>query len=259
MTSKLGFIITRHVNSKKTNNYWNQSVKLVRTFYPKSQIVIIDDNSNQEFVKSDFDYSNLLIIQSEYPKRGELLPYIYYLKYKWFPSAIIMHDSLFIHQKIPFEILNVPVLPLWHHNYDNENINNLIRISSALTNNGNLKKNLDKQNNVLNNLSFSNYNKFKLCFGCQCYIRLNFLELLEKKYRITNLINVIHNRTDRCSLERIFGLLFHQEYPNLININSIFGDILKQPRAFNYTYDDYTNDLHRKRIIRNVVKVWSGR
>ena len=29
-----GFIITRHVNSEKTNNYWNHSVKLIRTFYP---------------------------------------------------------------------------------------------------------------------------------------------------------------------------------------------------------------------------------
>ena len=76
-----GFIITRHVNSEKTNRYWNQSVKLIRTYYPLRQIVIIDDNSNQEFVKADFDYKHLTIIQSEFPQRGELLPYYYYLKY----------------------------------------------------------------------------------------------------------------------------------------------------------------------------------
>ena len=79
-----GFIITRHVNSENTNKYWNQNVKLIRTFYPLRQIVIIDDNSTQEFVKADHQYKNLTIIQSEYPGRGELLPYIYYLKYKWF-------------------------------------------------------------------------------------------------------------------------------------------------------------------------------
>lgn len=259
MVSKLGFIITRHVNSHTTNKYWNQSVKLIRTFYPNSQIVIIDDNSNQELVKSEFNYQNVTVIQSEYPKRGELLPYIYYLRHKWFPSAIIMHDSLFIHQKMPFEKLNVPVLPLWHHNYDKENIDNLMRISSALSNNRMLKKKLQETNDIISTFQISSQDKFNLCFGGQCYIQLHFLELLQKKYNISNLVNVIHNRTDRCSLERILGLLFHQEYPSLIKIKSMFGDIFNQPRTFAYSYDDYIKDLQEKRILRNVIKVWSGR
>lgn len=101
--SNYGFIITRHVNSEKTNRYWNQAVKLIRTYYPFRQIVIIDDNSNQQFIKSDFDYKYITIIQSEFPQRGELLPYIYYLKYRWFPNAVIIHDSLFIHRRFHFE------------------------------------------------------------------------------------------------------------------------------------------------------------
>ena len=117
-----GFIITRHVNSAKTNRYWNQCVKLIRTFYPFKQIVIIDDNSNQNFVKAQFPYKNLTIINSEYPGRGEILPYIYLLKYKWFPSAVIIHDSCFIHRRIPFETFNMPVMPFWHHIYDKENL-----------------------------------------------------------------------------------------------------------------------------------------
>ena len=36
-----GFIIIRHVNSVKTNKYWNQSVKLIRTIYPNKKIIII--------------------------------------------------------------------------------------------------------------------------------------------------------------------------------------------------------------------------
>ena len=102
-----GFIITRHVNSKQTNKYWNHCVKLIRTIYPLKQIIIIDDNSNQNYVSSEHKYSNLTIIQSEYFQRGELLPYIYYLKYKWFPNAVIIHDSLFFHLKIHFEKLSV--------------------------------------------------------------------------------------------------------------------------------------------------------
>jgi hypothetical protein len=256
--SNYGFIITRHVNSEKTNKYWNQSVKLIKTFYPLRQIIIIDDNSNQEFVKADYDYKNITVIQSEYPGRGELLPFIYYLKYKWFPNAVIIHDSLFIHKKIPFERLSMPVIPLWHHKYDKENVNNIIRLASSLRHNNILIKKIIKRDEVVINLGLSNDN-FNLCFGGQCYIKLNFLEMLEKKYGMTNLVNVIHNRPDRCSLERILGLLFCQEYPKLMLIKSLFGDIMLQHRAFLYTYDDYCKDFKTKRVTGPFVKVWTGR
>ena len=200
--SNYGFIITRHVNSEQTNKYWNQAVKLIRRIYPLRQIVIIDDNSNPEFVKADFDYQNLTVIQSEYHKRGELLPFYYYLKYKWFPKAVIIHDSLFIHKKIPFEKFSIPVMPLWHHVYDKENINNLRRIASSLKQNRLLLHKINEPDKLMFGLDGSH--KFNLCFGCQCFIQLSFLETLERKYNITNLTNVIHNRTDRCSLERIF-------------------------------------------------------
>jgi hypothetical protein len=36
-----GFIITRHVNSEKTNKYWNNCVMCIRMFYPYKKIVII--------------------------------------------------------------------------------------------------------------------------------------------------------------------------------------------------------------------------
>ena len=135
-----GFIITRHVNSEKTNEYWNHCVKLIRSNYPFKKIVIIDDNSNYSFVKAHFEYKNVQIIQSEYPGRGELLPYVYYIRNKWFNNAVIIHDSVFFHKRIPFEGLKMPVFYFWNHIYDKENITNLLRISSYLTNNINIKK-----------------------------------------------------------------------------------------------------------------------
>lgn len=256
--SNYGFIVTRHVNSETTNKYWNRCVRLIRYFYPLRQIVIIDDNSNQEFIKSNFDFKNITVIQSEFPKRGELLPYYYYLKYKWFPNAIIIHDSLFIHKRISFEHFSIPVLPLWHHSYDKENQSNILRIVSGLRNNALLVQKIISREETIIKLGIQN-DKFNLCFGGQCYIKLNFLEQIENKYNISNLIHFIHNRTDRCSLERILGVLFYQEYPKLLKINSLFGDIFKSPRAFNYTYDEYDNDLKNKKVINKFVKVWTGR
>ena len=251
-----GFIITRHVNSTNTNRYWNQCVKLIRTFYPFKQIVVIDDNSNQQFVKQAFPYKNLTVINSQFPGRGEILPYYYLLKYRWFPSAVILHDSCFVHRRIPFETFNFNVLPFWHHIYDKENIDNLIRISSSLKNNNEVIKKL--KGSGINILGF-NKDKFNLVFGCQCYIKLSFLELLENKYNITNLVNVIHNRTDRCSLERILGLLFSEEYPKLNLINSLFGDIIVKNKSFAYSYDQYQRDLGEKKVLYPFVKVWTGR
>ena len=256
--SHYGFIITRHVNSENTNKYWNQCVKLIRTNYPLRQIVIIDDNSNQNFVKADHDYINLTIIQSEYPQRGELLPYIYYLKYKWFPNAVIIHDSLFIHKKISFNKISLPILPLWHHKYDNENQSNILRLLSSLSNNSKLIKNALKQEDSVINLGFNN-DKINLCFGGQCYIKLWFLELIQNKYNINKLIQVVKNRPDRCALERVLGVIFCEECPKLLTINSLFGDIFKQPGAFKYNYNDYNNDLSKKRIVHPFVKVWTGR
>ena len=252
-----GFIITRHVNSELTNNYWNQCVKLIRTHYPFKKIVIIDDNSNYAFVKADHDYINLEIIQSEYPKRGELLPYIYFLRHKWFEKAVILHDSVFIHKRIPFEKIKYPVLPLWHHDYDKENLDNLLRIGSNLKNNFHLKKRLKGQEIKI--LGLNENERFDLCFGALSYIRLNFLEMLELKYGISNLINCIKNRTDRCGLERIMGLLFWQEYPNLRYTPSLFGNILKHHKSFGYNYHEYSNDFKNKRIYEPFVKVWTGR
>ena len=218
-----GFIITRHVNSDLTNKFWNQCVKLIRTHYPFRKIIIIDDDSNYTFVKADHEYKNTAIIQSEYPKRGELLPYIYFLKHQWFDNAIILHDSVFIHQRIPFEKIKFPVMPLWHHNYDQEHLDNLLRISNYLKNNFYLKQKL--QGPGINILGMPTDDKFDLCFGAMTYINLIFLKKIESKYNLSNLINCINCRKDRCGLERIIGLLFFQEFPHLKNIGSLFGNI----------------------------------
>jgi hypothetical protein len=251
-----GFIITRHVNSEETNKYWNQSVKLIRRFYPNKKIVIIDDNSNQDFVIAEHDYANLTIIKSEYPARGELLPFIYFLKYKWFDNAVIIHDSVFIHKRIPFEVFKYPVLPLWHHPKDKENVNNILRIVRNLKNSYQLyNKIYDRDTKILG----MNNSKYDICFGCQCFINLNFLKRLDAKYNIKKLVNVIHCRTDRCSLERVMGLLFNQEFTQLKYVKSLFGEIMRHHKSFKYNYGEYWDDFQRGKAVHPVVKIWTGR
>jgi len=252
-----GFIITRHVNSEQTNKYWNQNVKLIRSLYPLKQIIIIDDNSNQSFINADFEYKNLEIIQSEYPGRGELLPFIYYLRHKWFDNAVIIHDSTFIHKRVPPEKIKIPVLPFWHHPYDKEHLTNLVRITNYLKGGAFIKQRLT--GSEINVLGMDDKNKFNLCFGGQCFINHTFLSSLERKYKITNLVNAITCRKDRCGFERIIGLLFANECNSLSVLPSFYGDIRTHHLSFGYNFDQYMNDFNNKIIHGTIVKVWTGR
>jgi len=252
--NSFGFIITRHVNSEATNKYWNQSVKLLRTYYPYRKIVIIDDNSNQDFIKADFDYKNVEIIQSEFPGRGELLPYYYFIKNKFFENAVILHDSVFFHSRVNFDLLkNIDVIPLWFFYSDTENSTNTIRISKSLKNSYPLQQKL-----ASNGLELMPKNKWYGCFGVQSYINHNFLMRMEEKYGITNLISNVECRADRCCLERIMGCIFFTENPKIGKKKSLFGNIMVY-QTWGFTYDEYIERLKKGTIPRRVVKVWTGR
>ena len=59
--SSFGFILLRHVNSEKTNFYWQECYKCIRKYY-SNKIIIIDDSSKEEFIKFDFDLINCNIV-----------------------------------------------------------------------------------------------------------------------------------------------------------------------------------------------------
>jgi len=239
-----GFIISRHVNSEKTNRYWNRCVKLIRSFYPYRLIVIIDDNSTQNFLKADHDYKNLIVVNGEYPGRGELLPYIYYARNKWFDRAVIIHDSVFFHKRIPFENVNIPVISLWHFSKLHNRTHFHNSIASSLNHSNVIIKCLNNPNWVG-------------CFGVQSFIKHSFLLHIMNKYKLENLINVVRNRINRCCLERIFAIIFFLE---LRKVNtSLFGDI-ERGGKYGQTYDEYIQNLiNHNRVNFQVVKVFTGR
>lgn len=252
-----GFIITRHVNSETTNKYWNNSIKLLRLFYPNKKIIIIDDNSNKQFLKEDYSYNNIEVIQSEFPGSGEFLPYYYYIKNKFFENAIILHDSVFFHKRINFELLkNIKVLPLWVFSPDKENSFNTIKIIENLKNNHVIRDKLSSNYVTLFTLHDT---KWYGCFGCQSYINHSFLLHIENKYSISILTKCIKNREDRCCLERILGCIFFSEYPNISKQKSILGDIKSHHLWPRYNYNMYETDFKKGNIPSAIVKVWTGR
>lgn len=255
-TFSFGFILTRHVNSEKTNKYWNNAIRCIRRLYPHKKIIVIDDYSNPSFVKAEYEYKNVEYIASEFKGRGELLPYYYYIRNKWFDNAVIIHDSVFFHQRIPFEsvIGKYKVLPLWHFNPDNENLSNMLRITDSLRNNSVVKSQLSTNYKLHRFISPDWYG----CFGVQSFINHNFLLHLESKYHVSNLVTSVFCRTDRCALERIFAVMFFIESPETRIAKSLLGGIEKYCR-WGYTYDEYSRDFYTRGIQNPIVKVWTGR
>ena len=255
MNHDYGFIITRHVISEKTNKYWNQCVLCIRRFYPDKKIVIIDDNSNQQFVKAFFDYKNIEVVNSEFKGRGELLPYYYFLKNRYFENAVIIHDSVFFHKRINFEAFKgILALPFWHFVADKENFVNSLRITDSLNNNLPIQKSLTLNDMVLG----MNHLKWYGIFGVQSYINFHFLNYINNKYNISSMLINVKSREDRCCLERIMGCIFFSESKKLRKMKSVFGRIHNYQK-WGYSYDNYMDDILKKRLPKSIVKVWTGR
>lgn len=242
----IGFIMVRNINSEKTNNYWIESYKSIRKFY-KNKIIIIDDNSNYEYVKIEegLNIYNCEFIQSEYPCRGEILGYYYFYKNRFFEKAIIIHDSVFINKYIDFDKFG-DIKFIWHftHPWFDQSA----------------EKNMIQSINYTEELEeyYQNRHLIHGCFGVQSVISYRFLYELEYKYNLFNLLDMIDNRTERMNLERIFALICIHENKNLSNEPSIFG-IIHEYTRFGYSYEDYLQDKKINNLDKDIIKVWTGR
>lgn len=233
----MGFILTRHVRSAQTNQYWLECVRKIRRFYPHQLVVVIDDNSDPQYVTNEA-FSNCIVLKSEFPKRGELLPYYYLNKYKFFEKAVILHDSVFVQEAFNFNA--VENLPLWHFThplYENEaQEQSLLRVL--------------ENNEVL--LKVHSERAFRGAFGVMSVVTLEFAARLEAKYKISKLLHYVNSRPLRMALERVFGVLFTVENPGAV---SIFGSI-HDFCPWGVTFLQYAQ---KKTARKAVVKVWSGR
>ena len=231
---EIGFIILRHVNNELTNNYWNYSYQCIRKYYPEYLILIIDDNSNYEYVKEQQTLYKTTIIRSEYYGRGELLPYYYYLHNKLFDVAIIIHDSVFINAYIDTNVSKYKLL--WEFEHHSDQIEDETRMINLF----NDKELLD---------FYENKKLWKGCFGGMSIITHNYLMFINDKYDISKLLNVITTRYNRCSFERVIACLLqkHEKKETLLgNINYYC--------KWGIAFSEKNNFLHLP-----LIKVWTGR
>lgn len=261
MIDMIGFIMTRHVMSEETNQYWIECYKCIRKHY-HYKIVIIDDNSDAEFLHCEEELINCIIIQSEFPKRGELLAYYYFHQYHFFEKAIIIHDSVLFQKKFDFENeeTNNTKIKFLNHFVDYYEFDD-VEIDCLQTLCG-----------FNNDLFYTLLEFYKLkghtwrgCFGIQSVIDYSFLCDLQEKYSFFNLINYIDCREKRQALERIFGLLCCMENPDLFEHSSLFGNIFHyvekySPDSWSFNYHDYLVAKNNQEINDYYfIKIFTGR
>lgn len=247
----LGFILSRHVNSEKTNNYWKECINQIRKFYPTNYIIVVDDNSNYEFIDNEnVDLTNCTIITSEYPQRAELLPYYYFYKLKPFDTAVILSDSTFIRSKIVDENITDDVRFLWSFH-------------SHLTQDAKLETELLQRLNHSDKLIeiHKNISLWKGCFSVLSTIRHDFLTRLVEKYNFFVLLDHIKTRYDRMCLERVFAVLCHCEDKELKHKYPLCGEITDDHwRLGRYSYDQYVEEKQNNQLDHyTIVRVWTGR
>lgn len=236
----IGFIMLRHVNNKEVDKYWKYSYECIRKYYPENYIIIIDDNSDYDLIDLDYERKlyNTKIIRSEYPKRGEILPYYYYyLHNKLFDIAVIIHDSVFINCNIDFSVNKSKFL--WHFKiHDFDDVVKETELIKTLTNHKEL-------------LEF--YHKKYLwngCFGAMSIIRYDYLKSLNDKYKLENMMPYVRCKTDRMAIERVIACILTL---NDFEKESLLGDIGEYcPWGISL---NHINNFYYLPII----KIWCGR
>ena len=239
MESQIGFIILRHVNSELTNKYWIKCVNSIRQYYPENKILIIDDNSNYEYITEENlkfgpERDKITIINSEYPKRGELLPYYYYLHNKLFDIAVIIHDSVFINKYIDMRVEKYRFI--WDFTHEWDEIADETRMI-----------------NVFNDLEltefYKNKNLWTGCFGCMSIITHDYLTHINNKYDISKLIDYVLDRYNRSRFERVIACLLQKEG----NQKTLLGSIHTYCK-WGINFNQIDNYKHLP-----LIKCWTGR
>ena len=231
--SSIGFIILRHVNNKLTNKYWIHCYNSIRKYYPENWILIIDDNSNYQYITNHILY-NTTVIASEFPGRGELLPYYYYLQNKLFDIAVILHDSVFVNAYIDFSVDKYKLIWEFEHKWDlipdETNMINVFNDSELLK-------------------FYENKTLWKGCFGGMVVIRHDFLQEINNKYEISKLLDHVLTRQKRQCFERVIACLLQKTHPK----TTLYGTI--------QSYVKWGTKFHQKETCNHLplIKVWTGR
>ena len=264
-----GFILTRHVNNARSNLYWQECYRCIRHCYPEVMVMIIDDNSNYDhihIIPTTPPLLNCIILKSEFPGRGELLAYYYFLKIRPFDRAMIIHDSVFIQpnfvEQLEAKLLAVENAKfIWDfpHYYDDTPGEKpyFQLLGEGLMGYPKCNRGLIEDICYFHGVQM----EWRGCFGVMSVITYDFLKHLDEKFHLFQWFEKVVSRNQRYYIERVFAVLCCLEERTACH--SLLGDIYKYSISWEYQWEDYLMDKSEKRnrnfLKSPIVKVWSRR
>jgi hypothetical protein len=177
---------------------------------------------------------NTTIINSEYPGRGELLPYYYYLHNKLFETAVIIHDSVFINRTLDLTVDKYKLLWEFEHHWDQ--IEDETKMVEYIGDKDLLE-------------FYQNKSLWRGCFGGMSIITHDYLTDINNKYNISKLLDCVLTRYNRMSFERVIGVLLQKNSEK----QCLLGNI------HNYCRWGINFDEKSKYSYLPLIKVWTGR
>ena len=228
----LAFYVPCH-RTESSRDYIAECVGRIRELYPKAGLYVIDDASPMELPSLDAD-----VIKSEFPGAGELLPYYYAHQRREARRIVAMHDSCFLHARLPTEAWQGGFRPLWTagHNWDAKT--DYTKMLGKLRSPGRLTELAVRSDD------------WDVCFGVMGLTNLTFLDKVEREHGVLSILpQVVSTRTERMACERVFGLLA-SAYGSR---KGYMGDIHE------YGWGQTAHQYFTRTSARPLEKIWTGR
>ena len=231
----LGFIIPSYVATYEHLNLLLLGVSKIRKYYQSNKIVIIDDNSPLPIknIPDIINDINIHVELAEY-KCGEMNPYFYYYKNKYFTRAVIIQDSFHLKRSLP-AVYSIDINFIWffrhHHNWrsirapltEYNTKNNIINHDDEILDLINIGLPDNEFKKLFKTLYFDK-NAWNGCFGCMSIISHNFLVELQTMTSVLDIIPYIRHRRDRMAMESIFAVACFYTKKISIAHNNYFYD-----------------------------------
>tara|TARA_Y100000816_G_scaffold86748_1_gene59724 strand:- start:1869 stop:2825 length:957 start_codon:yes stop_codon:yes gene_type:complete len=243
--------ITRNMRDSITAEYWKINYHKIRKHYKTIKIIIIDDNSIEDYIKND-DIEDVEYIYTEHKGRGEILPYYYYLKdSRERKYGLMIHDSVFLEGEIHKYITKKDYIPLWHFLPETE----------IKTNRKNIKNIIQESRDRELLMKTFNECNWRGMFGSMSIISHELLKEMNEKFDIFNiLMKNIKVRNDRKALERILPLCLKNM--NINTYSSLLGNIhhwckMHYGKFWDLNINEYNNSNIKNECL--ITKIWTGR
>ena len=253
------FIITSKVTNSTQQILLLESIRHIRSIYPKQTIYLIDDQSMYPLKDNvDIISNNITVVDSIAKGGGEINPYLFSIDPRCNSETLIyLHDSAFLKSSIDSVIASSEssFLPIWYSKkfiWDDvfDPINQSIRISMLFYSD-------DLSTSITLNELLLYFKKnpklqFVVTFSGMSIFHHSFVQFIKKYTNFFLITHLFTCRKNRCLFERILSCIYFWIYRNSYP-SSVCGDINEHPLCFRNT-NIYINNYHNA-----FIKVWQGR